>query len=191
METVQAASRSLYLLGRYKAAVDSLNQIDKAKESSDWKHHLYLGQCYKAAGHTDKASKHFSKSLEKSPNVDAYVEMADLASTTSDKSKALQSIKKGLELFPESHKLSLKHGEISTDSLLITRKRFYKPKHFSLTIVLLISDKTGFARDRPQLCDAISPPSHRKRFRRFAHARSSYSTILGGKSHSLLQRSLQ
>jgi len=124
LETVQAASRSLFLLGRYKAAADSLNQIDKAKDSSDWKHHLYLGQCYKAAGHPEKASKHFSMSLDKSPNVDAYVEMADSACSSADKSNALESIKKGLELFPESHKLSLKHGEITTDSLLITREGF-------------------------------------------------------------------
>jgi len=54
--------------------------------------------------------------------VDAYVEMADSASSSVDKSKALEAIKKGLELFPESHKLSLKHGEITTDSLLITRR---------------------------------------------------------------------
>lgn len=144
LETVQAASRSLYLLGRYKAAVEALNQVEKARgeDSADWKRHLYMGQCYRAAGYNEKAKQHYLGSVSKTPNVDSIHELADMENSSGNKSDAIAHLKTGLDIFPDSHKLNLKHGEITAELLLSTKQGLSEEDLMTATKFLRIATET-------------------------------------------------
>ena len=49
VELLGAASRSMYLVGKYKQASESLNHVKRQKGEMTWKDHLAMGKCYRAA----------------------------------------------------------------------------------------------------------------------------------------------
>ena len=60
VELLEAASRSMYLVGKYKQAAESLNHVKKQKDEMTWKHHLSMGKCYRAANIQVVLNFHYS-----------------------------------------------------------------------------------------------------------------------------------
>ena len=79
IELLEATSRSLFLVGRYKQAAESLNMIKAIRNSNtNSKHHLQLGLCYRVTGQRAKAFEEIETSIARNPDDANLFEMAEI-----------------------------------------------------------------------------------------------------------------
>ena len=96
---LEATSRSLLLVGRYKQAAESLQHIKKMRNSPNSKHHLNLGQCYKAAGVKAQAFDELERSINLNPNDSNLFEMAEFMLQDDKRDEAIRYLRKGSNHF--------------------------------------------------------------------------------------------
>jgi len=121
VELLGAASRSMYLVGKYKQAAESLNHVKRQKGEMTWKDHLAMGKCYRAANIQAQAFDEVEKSINKNGNDANLGEMADIMLMDGKRDEAIRYLRQGLELYPDSPKLNIKLGTLLADLLLDTR----------------------------------------------------------------------
>merc|ERR1711990_53871 len=125
IELLEATSRSLLLVGRYKQAAESLQHIKKMRNSPNSKHHLNLGQCYKSAGVKAQAFDELERSINLNPNDSNLFEMAEFMLQDDKRDEAIRYLRQGLEIYPDSPTLNMKLGILLAD-LLIDSKNSLK-----------------------------------------------------------------
>lgn len=96
---LEATSRSLLLVGRYKQAAESLQHIKKMRNSPNSKHHLNLGQCYKSAGVKAQAFDELERSINLNPNDSNLFEMAEFMLQDDKRDEAIRYLRKGSNHF--------------------------------------------------------------------------------------------
>ena len=87
------------LVGRYKQAAESLQHIKKMRNSPNSKHHLNLGQCYKAAGVKAQAFDELERSINLNPNDSNLFEMAEFMLQDDKRDEAIRYLRKGSNHF--------------------------------------------------------------------------------------------
>ena len=87
------------LVGRYKQAAESLQHIKKMRNSPNSKHHLNLGQCYKAAGVKAQAFDELERSINLNPNDSNLFEMAEFMLQDDKRDEAIRYLRQGSNHF--------------------------------------------------------------------------------------------
>ena len=87
------------LVGRYKQAAESLQHIKKMRNSPNSKHHLNLGQCYKAAGVKAQAFDELERSINLNPNDSNLFEMAEFMLQDDKRDEAIRYLRHGSNQF--------------------------------------------------------------------------------------------
>jgi tetratricopeptide (TPR) repeat protein len=137
IELLEATSKSLFLLGRYKQGADSLKMIKTIRNESSnkssnesslnmtssndsSKYHFNLGLCYRAIDNRVKAFEEFEASIALNPSDDqSLFQISEILLEDGKMSEAINYLRRGLQIFPDSPQLNLKLG-ILLSQLLIT-----------------------------------------------------------------------
>ena len=93
--------RSLYLLGRHKAAIDVYDEWLKIKEN-DWEIYYYKGLSYKYLRIYDEAIDNFKKANEKQKHDWTYIELGKVFTAQLKYREAIEVYLEGLEFSPEN-----------------------------------------------------------------------------------------
>ena len=93
--------RSLYLLGRHKAAIDVYDEWLKIKEN-DWEIYYYKGLSYKYLRIYDEAIDNFKKANEKQKHDWTYIELGKVYTAQLKYREAIEVYLEGLEFSPEN-----------------------------------------------------------------------------------------
>lgn len=88
-----------------------------------WKHHYYLGQNYKSAGRDEQALREFQTSVEIEANSQSLYELSEIALESGNRSEAIDQLRRGLDVFPDSPKLNLKLGQLLADLIIDTNNQ--------------------------------------------------------------------
>lgn len=96
--------RSLYLLGRHKAAIEVFDECLNL-DASDWEIWYYKGLSYKYLRIYDQAISSFQKANEFHRNDQTYLELGKVYSAQQDYKAAIEIYLEGLEHSPENAEL--------------------------------------------------------------------------------------
>ena len=82
-----------------------------------------MGQNFKAAGRDDQALREFHTSVEIEANAESLFELSEIATATGNRSEAIDQLRRGLDVFPDSPKLNLKLGQLLADLIIDTNNQ--------------------------------------------------------------------
>ncbi|KAM7295522.1 Bardet-Biedl syndrome 4 protein homolog [Ixodes scapularis] len=106
---LKQVARSLYLLGRHKAAADIYEECVR-QGSKDWDICHYLGVCYVKLNNYEKAKEHLYEALQQSPRDETFIELGELHVRTGDIKSAMSVYRKAVDNHPGSAELNTKLG---------------------------------------------------------------------------------
>ena len=93
--------RSLYLLGRHKAAIDVYDECLKIREN-DWEIYFYKGLSYKYLRIYDEAIENFKKANEKQKHDCTFIELGKVYTAQLNYKAAIEVYLEGLDYSPEN-----------------------------------------------------------------------------------------
>lgn len=93
--------RSLYLLGRHKAAIEVFDECLNI-DANEWDVYFYKGLSYKYLRIYEEAIKCFQKANEMHTHDQSYLELGKVYTALSDYKSAIEVYLEGLESFPEN-----------------------------------------------------------------------------------------
>ncbi|NWX89847.1 BBS4 protein, partial [Nothoprocta pentlandii] len=103
-DNLKQVARSLFLLGKHKAAIEVYNEAAKLSEQ-DWEISHNLGVCYMYLKHFNKAQDQLNNALELNKHELTYMMLGKIHLLEGETEKALEVYKKAVEFSPESTEL--------------------------------------------------------------------------------------
>ncbi|KAM8987392.1 BBSome complex member BBS4 isoform 1-T1 [Ara ararauna] len=100
-DNLKQVARSLFLLGKHKAAIEVYNEAAKLDEK-DWEISHNLGVCYMYLKHFNKARDQLNNALELSRHDLTYVMLGKIHLLEGEMDKAIEVYKKAVEFSPEN-----------------------------------------------------------------------------------------
>ncbi|XP_075525599.1 Bardet-Biedl syndrome 4 [Dermacentor variabilis] len=106
---LKQVARSLFLLGRHKAAADIYEECLKLKGKC-WDILHYLGLCYAKLKDYEQARQRFAEAIQQSPRDETFIALGELHVANDDMKSAVNVFRKAVENNPESAELNTKLG---------------------------------------------------------------------------------
>ncbi|CAN8016348.1 unnamed protein product [Ixodes persulcatus] len=106
---LKQVARSLYLLGRHKAAADIYEECVR-QGSKDWASHCGRQMCYVKLNNYEKAKEHLYEALQQSPRDETFIELGELHVRSGDIKSAMAVYRKAVDNHPGSAELNTKLG---------------------------------------------------------------------------------
>ncbi|KAM4660599.1 BBSome complex member BBS4 isoform 2-T2 [Amazona ochrocephala] len=100
-DNLKQVARSLFLLGKHKAAIEVYNEAAKLDEK-DWEISHNLGVCYMYLKHFNKARDQLNNALELSRHDLTYMMLGKIHLLEGEMDKAIEVYKKAVEFSPEN-----------------------------------------------------------------------------------------
>ncbi|KAM9375064.1 BBSome complex member BBS4 [Phaethornis superciliosus] len=135
-DNLKQVARSLFLLGKHKAAIEVYNEAAKLDEK-DWEISHNLGVCYMYLKHFNKAQDQLNNALELNRHDLTYMMLGKIHLLEGETDKAIEVYKKAVEFSPENTDL------LTTLGLLYLQLGDYK-KAFEHLGNALTYDPTNF-----------------------------------------------
>ncbi|OXB59352.1 hypothetical protein ASZ78_016093, partial [Callipepla squamata] len=110
-DNLKQVARSLFLLGKHKAAIEVYNEAAKLDEK-DWEISHNLGVCYMYLKHFNKARDQLNNALEMNRHDRTYMMLGKIHLLEGETEKAIEVYKKAVEFSPENTDLLTKLGLI-------------------------------------------------------------------------------
>ncbi|XP_015727860.1 Bardet-Biedl syndrome 4 protein isoform X1 [Coturnix japonica] len=110
-DNLKQVARSLFLLGKHKAAIEVYNEAAKLDEK-DWEISHNLGVCYMYLKHFNKARDQLNNALEMNRHDLTYMMLGKIHLLEGETEKAIEVYKKAVEFSPENTDLLTKLGLI-------------------------------------------------------------------------------
>ncbi|XP_042680264.1 Bardet-Biedl syndrome 4 protein isoform X1 [Centrocercus urophasianus] len=110
-DNLKQVARSLFLLGKHKAAIEVYNEAAKLDEK-DWEISHNLGVCYMYLKHFNKARDQLNNALEMNRHDLTYMMLGKIHLLEGETEKAIEVYKKAIEFSPENTELLTKLGLI-------------------------------------------------------------------------------
>ncbi|GAB6027855.1 Bardet-Biedl syndrome 4 protein [Chamberlinius hualienensis] len=109
INNVKQVARSLFLLGRHKAAADLFEESKKLTDK-DWDILHGLGECYHCMGDLEKAKECFREAFVVGKREESFIALGKVCMEQNEISLASEVYKKALEYFPDSYELHTELG---------------------------------------------------------------------------------
>ncbi|XP_064013291.1 Bardet-Biedl syndrome 4 protein isoform X2 [Pogoniulus pusillus] len=103
-DNLKQVARSLFLLGKHKAAIEVYNEAAKLDEK-DWEISHNLGVCYMYLKHFNKARDQLNNALELNKHDLTYMMLGKIHLLEGETEKAIEVYKKAVEFSPENTEL--------------------------------------------------------------------------------------
>ncbi|XP_068000399.1 Bardet-Biedl syndrome 4 protein isoform X2 [Melanerpes formicivorus] len=103
-DNLKQVARSLFLLGKHKAAIEVYNEAAKLDEK-DWEISHNLGVCYMYLKHFNKAQDQLNNALELNRHDLTYMMLGKIHLLEGETEKAIEVYKKAVEFSPENTEL--------------------------------------------------------------------------------------
>ncbi|NXN90980.1 BBS4 protein, partial [Rhinopomastus cyanomelas] len=100
-DNLKQVARSLFLLGKHKAAIEVYNEAAKLNEK-DWEISHNLGVCYMYLKHYKKAQDQLNNALELNRHDQTYMMLGKIHLLEGEMDKAIDVYKKAVEFSPEN-----------------------------------------------------------------------------------------
>uniref|UniRef100_H0Z184 BBSome complex member BBS4 n=1 Tax=Taeniopygia guttata TaxID=59729 RepID=H0Z184_TAEGU len=100
-DNLKQVARSLFLLGKHKAAIEVYNEAAKLDEK-DWEISHNLGVCYMYLKHFNKARDQLNNALELNRHDQTYMMLGKIHLLKGEMDKAIEIYKKAVEFSPEN-----------------------------------------------------------------------------------------
>ncbi|XP_055674713.1 Bardet-Biedl syndrome 4 protein isoform X2 [Falco peregrinus] len=101
VDNLKQVARSLFLLGKHKAAIEVYNEAAKLDEK-DWEIRHNLGVCYMYLKHFNKAQDQLNNALELNRHDLTYMMLGKIHLLEGETDKAIEVYKKAVEFSPEN-----------------------------------------------------------------------------------------
>ncbi|KFV72607.1 Bardet-Biedl syndrome 4 protein, partial [Dryobates pubescens] len=108
-DNLKQVARSLFLLGKHKAAIEVYNEAAKLDEK-DWEISHNLGVCYMYLKHFNKAQDQLNTALELNRHDLTYMMLGKIHLLEGETDKAIEVYKKAVEFSPENTELLTRLG---------------------------------------------------------------------------------
>ncbi|OPJ70001.1 Bardet-Biedl syndrome 4 protein [Patagioenas fasciata monilis] len=118
-DNLKQVARSLFLLGKHKAAIEVYNEAAKLNEK-DWEISHNLGVCYMYLKHYNKAQDQLNRALELNRHDLTYMMLGKIHLLEGKTDKAIEVYKKAVEFSPENTDL------LTTLGLLYLQREDYQ-----------------------------------------------------------------
>ncbi|XP_007668436.1 Bardet-Biedl syndrome 4 protein isoform X2 [Ornithorhynchus anatinus] len=103
-DNLKQVARSLFLLGKHKAAIEVYNEAAKLNQK-DWEICHNLGVCYMYLKHFNKAQDHLHSALQLNKHDLTYIMLGKIHLMEGEMEKAIDIYKKAVEFSPENTEL--------------------------------------------------------------------------------------
>ncbi|CAM1308551.1 BBS4 (predicted) [Pycnogonum litorale] len=108
-ENLKQIGRSLYLLGRKKAAVEAYTEALQS-DTGNWTIMSKIGLCHLDLGEYDEAKKHLLQAIQIHPHAEAFEALGQIFVKKGDLAKAIETYRKATEYCPDSNKIKTTLG---------------------------------------------------------------------------------
>lgn len=102
---VKQVARSLFLLGKYKPALDTYKELESLTKEHDWEVLHNIGVCYMHLKDYNKALEMLTQSLDLTPQIVTYTELGRLYLMRGDIAKATEIYRRATKHNPEDPEL--------------------------------------------------------------------------------------
>ncbi|CAF0853209.1 unnamed protein product [Brachionus calyciflorus] len=139
---LKQVARSLFLLGRHKAAIDVFNESLKTSPS-DWEIKHNIGICYWHLKQNEKAKQYFKEAVNLSKNEVSFLMMAKIFIKENNIDAAIEILAKAAEYNPESSEiltilglLFMKQRQFQKSFEALGNALTYNPTHYKAILAV-------------------------------------------------------